>query len=63
MWRRKCQHTSVVLLEKFHEQRSLGGYSPQGHEESATTEHCDLKNHISLFFQGTFLGRVFSLLM
>ena len=24
---------------KFHEQRSLAGYSPWGHKESATTEH------------------------
>ena len=31
-WRRKCQHTLVFLPEKSHGQRSLMGYSPQGHK-------------------------------
>ena len=30
-WRRKWQPTPVFLPGKFHGQRSLGGYSPQGH--------------------------------
>ena len=29
-WRRKWQPTPVFLPEKFHGQRSLAGYSPQG---------------------------------
>ena len=29
-WRRKWQPASVFLLGKFHEQRSLVGYSPWG---------------------------------
>ena len=37
-WRRAYQPTLVFLLGKFHGQRSLGGYSPQGGNESDTTE-------------------------
>ena len=29
-WRKKCQATPVFLPGKFHGQRSLAGYSPQG---------------------------------
>ena len=36
-WRRKWQPTPVFLSGKFHEQRSLGGYSPWGHKESDMT--------------------------
>ena len=32
------QPAPVFLLGKFHEQRSLAGYSPWGHKESDTTE-------------------------
>ena len=39
VWRRRWQPTPVFLLEKFHGQRSLVGYSPWGHKESDTTEH------------------------
>ena len=35
---RVWQPTLVFLPEKFHEQRSLAGYSPEGCEESNTTE-------------------------
>ena len=38
-WRRKWQSTSVYLLGKSHEQKSLVGCSPWGGRESATTEH------------------------
>ena len=38
-WRRKWQPASVFLPGKSHGQRSLVGYSPQGHKESAKTEH------------------------
>ena len=37
-WRRKWQHIPVFLPGKSHGQRSLEGYSPQGREESDTTE-------------------------
>ena len=37
-WRRKWQPTPVLLPGKSHEWRSLVGYSPQGREESDTTE-------------------------
>ena len=31
--------TPVFLPGKFHEQRSLAGYSPWGHKQSDVTEH------------------------
>ena len=37
-WRRKWPPTPVLLPGKFHEQRSLVGYSPQGCKESDTTK-------------------------
>ena len=37
-WRREWQFTPVFSPEKFHGQRSLAGYSPQGLKESDTTE-------------------------
>ena len=37
-WRREWLLTPVFLPGKFHSQRSLAGYSPQGHKESDTTE-------------------------
>ena len=37
-WRREWQPTPIFLPGKFHGQRSLAGYSPCGHKESATTE-------------------------
>ena len=37
-WRRKWQPTLVFLPGKFHEQRSLAGYSPQACKESDLTE-------------------------
>ena len=45
LWRRKWQPTPVFLLEKFHGQRSLVGYSPWGHKESDTTEHVRAYTH------------------
>ena len=36
--RRKCQAAPVFLLRKSHGQKSLEGYSPWSHEESATAE-------------------------
>ena len=37
-WRRKWQSTPVFLPEKSQGQRSLAGYSSQGHKESDITE-------------------------
>ena len=37
-WRRKWQPTPVFLPRKSHAQRSLAGYSPQGHIASDMTE-------------------------
>ena len=37
-WSRKWQPTPVFLPGKSHGQRSLEGYSPQGHKESDMTE-------------------------
>ena len=36
-WRKKWQHTPVVLPGKSHEQKRLAGYSPRGHKESDMT--------------------------
>jgi len=38
LWRRKWQSPPVFFLGEFHRQRRLGGYSPQSHKESDTTE-------------------------
>ena len=38
-WRRKWQPTPVFLPGESHGQRSLVGYSPQGHKESDMTKH------------------------
>ena len=37
-WRRAWQSTPVFLPGESQRQRSLMGYSPQGHKESDTTE-------------------------
>ena len=37
-WRRAWQPTPVFLPGESHGQRSLAGYSPQGHKELDTTE-------------------------
>ena len=39
LWRRKWQPTPVFLSGESHGQRSLVGYSPQGHKPSDTIEH------------------------
>ena len=48
-WRRKWQHTSLLLPEKFHGQRSLVSYSPWGHKESNTAEHGFSSSHVQLW--------------
>ena len=43
-WKRAWQPTPVVLPGESHGQRSLAGYSPQGHKESDTTEVAEDKH-------------------
>ena len=38
LWRKECLLTSVFLPGEFYGERSLVGFSPQGHKESDTTE-------------------------
>ena len=45
LWRRKWQPTPVFLPGKFHGQRSLAGYSPQGGKELHMTEHSTHAHH------------------
>ena len=44
-WRKKWQHTPVLLPGESHEQRSLTGYSPWGRKESDTTEATEHTKH------------------
>ena len=48
--RGKWQHTPVFLLGKFHEQRSLAGYSPWGPKELDMTEHRHSEKEMHVFF-------------
>ena len=45
-WSKKWQLTPVVLPGKFHGQRSLSDYSPQGLQESDTTEQLSTHTQI-----------------
>ena len=42
----KWQPTPVFVPEESHGQRSLAGYSPQGHKEPDTTEHARKLYHL-----------------
>ena len=55
-WRRKWQPTPVFLPGEAHGQRSLAGYSPQGHKESDTTEETEHK-HTFRHSQARFLRK------
>ena len=46
--RRKCQTTTVLLPGKFHEWRSLVGYSPRDRKESDMTEQFHTHSHLTL---------------
>ena len=47
-WRRKWQPTPVFLPGEFHGQRSLVGYSPQGHKQLDMSEQtCSHATHTS----------------
>ena len=41
-WRREWQPTPVFLPGEFHGQKTLAGYSPQGHKELNPTEQLSL---------------------
>ena len=45
-WRSKWQPTAVFLPVKFHEQRSLVGYSPRGSKESDLTGWLSMTGHV-----------------
>ena len=47
-WRRAWQHTPVFLPGEYPGQRSLVGYSPQGHKELDTTECTQLVAELDL---------------
>ena len=47
--RRKWQPTPVFLPEKSHGQKSLVGYSPQGHKESNMTEWLSMHAHTFIY--------------
>ena len=38
-------HGNPLRYSEFHAQRSLGGYSPQGHKQWDTTEHACTRAH------------------
>ena len=48
-WRREWLPTLVFLPGEFHGQRSLVGFSPQGHKESHMTEQLSLYVHMTQF--------------
>ena len=49
-WRRELQHTPVFLPGKFHEQRSLVGYSAWGCKESDMTEQLSTAQLLEMNF-------------
>ena len=48
-WSRKRQPTPVLLPRKFHGQKSLAVYSPEGCKESDTTEHAGMHVYILIY--------------
>ena len=62
-WRRTWQPTPALLPGESHGQRSLAGYSPQGHKESDMTERLTHKA-VSVIHRDTrpFLSRFFSII-
>ena len=60
-WRRKWQPTPEFLPGKFHEQRSLAGYSLRGPKESDTTEQLSVYTYSvllpkNLYFYSAFFS-------
>ena len=52
-WRRKWQPTPVFLPGESHGQRSLVGYSPQGHKELDTTEQLHFTKQLHTYITQT----------
>ena len=53
LWRRKWQHTPVLLPGKSHGQRSVVGFNSWGCKESNTTEQChSLTPLLVIYLQG-----------
>ena len=50
-WRKKWQPTPVFLPGKFHGQRSLVGYRPQGCKESDANERLNYHNSLTKFMK------------
>ena len=60
-WSGKWQHTSVFLPEKFHEQKSLVGYSSWGRKESDMIELVRMHNvALTIFLYSNFSSVQFS---
>ena len=53
-WRRKWQPIPVFLPGKFDGQRSLAGYSPQGHKKSNTTAKLNTHMHTHTHTHGLY---------
>ena len=49
LWRRKWQHTPILLPAESHGGRTLVGYSPWGRKESDTTERLHFHFHFHFF--------------
>ena len=62
-WRRTWQPTPVFLPRKFHGQKSLVGYSPQGHKESHITEHKCFYSVFPLLFSSGVLIRYITFIL
>ena len=60
-WRRACQPTPAFFPGKSHGQRSLVGYSPQGHKESDTTEATQHAHTTVIYLLVYFLSILFVL--
>ena len=57
-WRREWLPTAVFLPGESHEQRSLVGYSPQGHKESDMTEQLILRASKCIFSNGLWVAGI-----
>ena len=57
-WRRKWQPTPVLLLGKFHQQRSMVGYSPWGRKESDMNEWLHFVSSLRSLGHGAWIVRL-----
>ena len=61
LWSRKQQPIPLFLSGKFHQQRSLAGYSPWGHKELDMTEYAHAHTHTHTCLQVIEIGKGFNL--